>query len=175
MLRSLGISFRIIVSDCDETAIPNESAEDLVKRLALKKAKSVAEKERASWVVGADTIVAVEGRILGKPTSKDEAAAMLQLIQGREHIVYGGIAIVNEAENISHVESHRTRVTMKKMSAEEISDYVASGEPMDKAGSYAIQGIGASLVESVNGSYTNVVGMNLTALIASLGRLCAAR
>jgi len=123
------------------------------------KARDVAAKYPGQWVLGADTVVAVEDVILGKPHSKEEAAQMLRKLSGRRHSVYTGIALVrNKKAMIDFVE---TKVWFRHLSDAEIDQYIATGEPMDKAGAYGIQGKAASFVEKINGSYTNVVGLPL--------------
>ena len=146
----------------------DETPKQMVERLSLAKAQTLTAANPEAWVLGADTCVVIDGHVLGKPENEDQAVAMLQKIQGREHTVWGGLAIVNRNHGVSHVESHSTQVKMASLSDAAIRLYIASGEPMDKAGAYAIQGIGAGLVESVSGSYTNVVGLNLSATLMAL-------
>jgi septum formation protein len=145
----------------------------MVERLALAKAEAVALSHPDAFVIGADTTVAVDGESLGKPESVQDACRMLDKIQGRTHEVWGGIAVLHRGKEISRVWSHVTQVRMCSMSRAEIERYVASGEPMDKAGSYAIQGLGLQFVESVQGSYSNVVGLNIASLMAVLRGLGA--
>lgn len=168
LLQDAGIRFDILPADADETEIPGEPAKQMVERLALAKAEKIALAHPAAWVLAADTTVVVDEKILGKPLDHIDAARMLGLIQGREHEVWGGISLINNQSGFSKTETHCTKVKMRKLSSAEIKAYIETGEPMDKAGSYAIQGVGASLVESVNGSYTNVVGLNLSATLALL-------
>jgi septum formation protein len=171
LLSQAGIPFSIVVSGCDETPIPNESAREMVERLALVKAQAVAENERDAFVVGADTTVFIDGEALGKPESATEARQMLAKIAGRTHEVWGGIAIVHREKGFVRVWSHMTKVTMVSLSPETIAWYVQSGEPMDKAGAYAIQGLGLQFVENVEGSYSNVVGLNISELVQVLEEL----
>jgi septum formation protein len=173
LLSQAGVSFSIVVSGCDETPIPGESAQEMVRRLAVVKADAVAIQHPADFVIGADTTVCINGEVLGKPESFEEACSMLRKIQGRTHEVLGGIAIINRTQGLEHAWTHSTKVTMAPMSEEVIARYVHSGEPMDKAGSYAIQGLGLQFVESVEGSYSNVVGLNISALMAELVKLGA--
>ena len=175
LLSQAGVQFETIVSGCDETPIPGESVKEMVERLAVVKAAAVAGQYRDSLVLGADTTVWIDGESLGKPSSVEEACAMLQRIQGRTHEVWGGVAILHLGRGIHKVWSHSTRVTMIAMSEETIARYVSSGEPMDKAGSYAIQGLGLQFVESIEGSYSNVVGLNITAVMRELSALGACR
>jgi septum formation protein len=173
LLGDVGLSFEILVPGSDEEVLPGESAMKMVERLALRKAWAIAEKNRTSWVLGADTTVVLHGEILGKPLDAQDAERMLSGLQGTTHQVVGAFAVINAARAVEHVEVHRSSVTMVPLSKERIRDYVSSGEPMDKAGSYAIQGIGASLVAAVDGSYTNVVGLNLSAVLQALLKLGA--
>lgn len=173
LLSQAGVDFKIIVSGCDETPVPGESAKEMVERLAVIKAAAVADLHPEAFVIGADTTVWIDEQSLGKPANEDEACAMLKQIQGRTHEVWGGIAVLNRQKGIERVWSHSTRVTMSRMSPETIARYVSSGEPMDKAGSYAIQGLGLQFVESVEGSYSNVVGLNITSLMRELAALGA--
>lgn len=160
--------YSVIVSGCDETPIDGETAQQMVERLAFVKADAVAVSQPDAFVIGADTTVAVDGESLGKPESPQDACRMLERIQGRIHHVWGGIAVLQKSKQLSRVWSHVTEVRMRPMSSSEIESYVQSGEPMDKAGSYAIQGLGLQFVDSVSGSYSNVVGLNIAALISVL-------
>ena len=171
LLSQAGVDFEIIVSGCDETPIPGESVVAMVERLALVKAEAVAVQNPHAYVIGADTTVWIHGESLGKPSSVDEAKEMLKKIQGRTHEVWGGISIRNVSKELTKTWSHVTRVTMSPMSDDVIARYVASGEPMDKAGSYAIQGLGLQFVDVVEGSYSNVVGLNISALMRELASL----
>ncbi|MEY4669578.1 MAG: hypothetical protein RL518_2277 [Pseudomonadota bacterium] len=175
LLSQAGVSFAVVVSGCDETPVPGESAQEMVERLAVIKAAVVADQHPNAYVIGADTTVCIDGEVLGKPESFDEACSMLRKIQGRTHEVLGGIAIINRSQGLEERWSHSTRVTMAPMNEEVIARYVRSGEPMDKAGSYAIQGLGLQFVESVEGSYSNVVGLNISALMVKLIALGAHR
>jgi septum formation protein len=168
LLSQAGVTFTIVVSGCDETPIPGESAREMVERLAVVKAAVVAGQHPHAYVIGADTTVCIDGEVLGKPESFEEACSMLRKIQGRTHEVLGGIAIINRSQSLEKRWSHSTKVTMAPMSEEVIARYVRSGEPMDKAGSYAIQGLGLQFVDSVEGSYSNVVGLNISALMVEL-------
>jgi septum formation protein len=145
----------------------------MVERLAVVKAAVVADQHPNAYVIGADTTVCIDGEVLGKPDSFEDACSMLRKIQGRTHEVLGGIAIINRALGLEKRWSHSTKVTMAPMSEEVIARYVRSGEPM--AGSYAIQGLGLQFVNTVEGSYSNVVGLNISALMAELVALGAHR
>jgi septum formation protein len=168
LLAACGLQPRIVVSHTDEAVLPGEAPQQLVERLAALKASAVALQHRTAWVLGGDTIVVLDGKILGKPESPAHAEAMLQSMQGRSHEVWGAFAVINIERGMTVTRSHRSRVTMVSMSAARIRAYVATGEPLDKAGSYALQGIGAGLVSAVEGSPTNVIGLNIPAVLAEL-------
>jgi septum formation protein len=178
ILRDAGIAFEIIAPRVEETVLPGESAEAMVLRLAEAKARAAAGAlpavKRQVFVLGADTTVvagADGATILGKPTSPEDAARMLCLLSGRTHRVLTGIAVVRllDGEFRSAVES--TLVTFAEFSEAEIARAIASGEPFDKAGAYAIQGRAGRFVERVDGCYFNVVGLPLHRACALLGEL----
>jgi septum formation protein len=160
LLSAIGLRFITEPSDIVEDEIPGESPENMVSRLARLKAAEISVARPRSWILGADTIVVINGRILGKPEDVDDACRMLGLLAGRIHTVFTGYAIINsefpDREKINYVKSD---VLIRPLSSDEIKDYVCTGEPMDKAGSYAIQGLGSGIVQKVEGSYTNVVGL----------------
>ena len=156
ILRALGVSFRVVVSGADERLAPGEQGSAAAERLARLKAASVARVEPPP-ILAADTVVVCEGRILGKPDSPDEAREMLRRLSGRTHEVLTGLCLVDARGMRSGVE--RTTVTFAPMSAEEIDWYVATGEPMDKAGAYHVDGRGALFVSAVDGSPSNVAGL----------------
>jgi septum formation protein len=162
LLNALGIRFVVIPSSVDEAILPGETPEAHVERLAVAKARQVALSVPGRWVLGADTIVVIDGQILGKPHDADQAREMLAMLSDRTHTVFTGYALVNyghpKGERVRHISS---RVHIRTLSPDEIAAYVITGEPMDKAGAYAIQGIGAAIVARVTGSYTNVVGLPL--------------
>jgi len=172
LLNSLGIRFRVVPSSIDESLINGESPQDNVQRLALANARDVSSRFREKWVLGADTIVVIDGQILGKPADEQEARAMLAKLADRTHVVFTGYAIVNssfpERRRVRYAES---RVYIRALSPQQIAGYVRTGEPMDKAGAYAIQGIGSGIVETISGSYTNVVGLPLCEVARDLQQL----
>ncbi len=161
LLADCGFSFEIHSSDVDETVLEGEEPKDLVVRLALAKAKKVAESFTGHFVLGADTDVALGKKIFGKPADKKEAVEMLSLLSGNTHQVLGAIALVNSSTGESFSALSETLVTFRELSEAEIQAYAATNEPYDKAGGYAAQGLGASFISSINGSYTNVVGLDL--------------
>jgi septum formation protein len=143
---------------------------DAVGGLALRKARAVAARRRSGLVLGADTIVVLDGEALGKPASAADAATMLRRLSGRAHAVMTGVAVVDAGSGAEASRTVSSRVTMRAYSDAEIARYVASGEPLDKAGAYAIQGIGRALVAGLEGSRSNVVGLPLEATAELLGR-----
>lgn len=167
LLAELGVAFDVRPADVDESPRPGESAEDLVRRLAVDKGEAglAAAPERPVVVLAADTLVAVEGEVLGKPTDEADAARMLRTLSGTRHQVLTGVAVATaDASGTAAtlaVEVATTHVHMAPWTDEEIDAYVASGEPMDKAGSYAIQEIGDRKVTRIEGSFDNVVGLPL--------------
>jgi septum formation protein len=159
ILRDVGWEFETVRVDVDETRRPDETAVAYVERLALEKAEAGARLSQG-MVLGADTIVVVDSEILGKPTGHTDAARMLRLLSGRWHEVLTGVAVIRtDRTPDSVVASETTLVRFAPLSEREIDWYVASGEPMDKAGAYAIQGRAALFIEEVKGNYLNVVGL----------------
>ena len=156
ILRQAGIPFAVKPANVDETARPGESPEDYVKRVARDKAMA-AGAAPGETVLGGDTVGVVDGAILGKPANSADAVRMLGLLAGREHRVLTGICLQRDAEMV--IDCASTRVWFRPLTPEEITGYIASGEPMDKAGAYAIQGLGSKFIERIEGSYTNVVGL----------------
>lgn len=161
LLETLGIPFDVVVSNEAEDVAPGNAPADHAILLAVRKARAVAKDIDAGLVIGADTIVVLDGEILGKPADDEDAAAMLHNLSGREHEVISGVALVNAASGWSLRRSVHSRVEMRSLSEAEIADYVASGEPRDKAGAYAIQGLGAGLIAGFEGCYNNIVGLPL--------------
>lgn len=158
ILAEMGYDFEIAVADVVEDIIPGESAEDHVTRLSGKKAESVAVDFPDDLVVGADTAVVLDKEILGKPESEKEAIEMLLRLSGKTHAVFTGITIVVMNEQIRRSGYDRTEVTFNELSKRQVSDYVSSGEPLDKAGAYGIQGMGSFLVKSYTGEIDTVIG-----------------
>ena len=186
LLRNAGIAFEVQPADVDEMALEGESPRECAERLAREKALAVWGMRSEDVVLGADTIVVVDGAMLGKPVDADDAARMLRMLSGREHEVITGVCVVSSARGIPRLAksarsgasqaqhegrqaqrgasqirlaSETTRVTMSEISDREIRDYVAAGEPMDKAGAYAIQGRASRWIPRIEGDYSNVVGL----------------
>jgi len=168
LLASIGLDFEVVVSQIDEVHRDGESPENYVARLATEKANAVVLTRPEAWVIGADTTVVIGGELLEKPSDRADGERMLRTISGKSHTVHTGIALLGP--NWRQTEVVSTRVAISPMSAEEIAWYVATGEPMDKAGAYAAQGIGAMFIESIEGSYTNVVGLPLATLMQMMKR-----
>lgn len=175
LLASVGIQFQIIPSHIDETQQPNEEPEAFVLRLSQEKATEVAQRSTVSgrWFIGSDTIVLCDGVILGKPESQQDSADMLRMLSGRSHQVISGYAILDRHNNQWRSRSITTDVTFRSLTEREIEGYIASGEPADKAGSYAIQGLGAFMVTAISGSYSSVVGLPLAQIVTDLQQLGA--
>jgi septum formation protein len=157
-------TFDVIPSGIDEVA--SGSPRQQVEKLALDKAIDIAQQYPDALVIGADTLVAVDDHVLGKPKDKADAAAMLRLLSGRYHSVYTGVAVVINGETHTIVEM--TRVTFNRMTEDEIAEYIATGEPMDKAGAYGIQGYGGKYISGIEGCFFNVMGLPLNRLYTML-------
>ncbi len=155
--------------DADESARPGEAPETYVCRVAALKASAIGQPPAESLVLGADTVVVVDGQRLGKPADRADAADMLRRLSGKTHDVWTGIALVHPGGCIN--EAVRTRVTFQTLPPDVIEWYVASGEPDDKAGAYAIQGLGSRFIEQIAGSYSNVVGLPVERICTHLRRL----
>jgi septum formation protein len=166
--RDLGLTFAVKNADVDEVLLPHEVPESFVLRMAAAKAEVVMHGHPGSWVVAADTVVSIDGCILGKPKDRDDAVGMLMRLSGRDHHVLTGFCVGCRAENSRTIDSVVTKVTFAPFSEDVARAYVATGEPLDKAGAYGIQGRGAFLVASLSGSYSNVVGLPLHQVISCL-------
>jgi len=172
ILRQAGIPFVVKPADVDESVLPGETVDDYVRRVAQQKATAV-EAADGDVVLGADTVVVVGGEMMGKPRDRADAARMLERLAGREHEVITGICLRRGEELL--YDRAVTRVWFTPLTRSEIEQYVASGEPMDKAGAYAIQGLAAKFIERIEGSYTNVVGLPIELLTKHLPGLAALR
>ncbi len=177
LLASLGINVQVVPSQAEETLLANESPRQHVIRLSREKALEVARRKGVAgrWFLGSDTVVLCDETILGKPADAAEAAAMLRSLSGRSHQVLSGYAIYDRSNDKIESEAITTKVWFKKLTDREIAGYIASGEPFGKAGSYAIQGMGAFMIPAIEGSYSNVVGLPLCEVVATLERLGALR
>lgn len=165
LLSFLSQDFIIRTADTDETILPGTSPEDAVKQLAQRKGLAVERKE-GELILSADTVVACDGKILGKPKDEEDAFAMLSMLSGRSHKVFTGYCLWDGTTQV--VDCAETQVTFYPLSQEEIWEYIRTGEPMDKAGAYGIQGKGSLLVEGIQGDYFNVVGLPVAAILRQL-------
>ncbi|KAB2924472.1 MAG: septum formation inhibitor Maf [Bacteroidetes bacterium] len=162
LLRQIGMQFTVEPSGIEERIDASLSFEENVRRLALHKAEDVAHRRTEGIVIGSDTIVVIDGDVLGKPADAAEALRMLRRLSGRTHTVYTGFALVDCADGRRHIDHQETSVTFRALTDDEIADYVAGGSPMDKAGAYGIQDdAGAVFVERIDGCYYTVVGFPL--------------
>lgn len=169
ILKQIGMQFIIRASDLDEEQFDHPiPPTEMVMSLALKKAQKVARSVSEGLIIGADTIVVIEGEILGKPASPTEAIAMLSRLNGKEHSVFTGVALLEVPGGRNAISFVETIVQFRSLGSSEIETYVATGEPFDKAGGYGIQGRGAILVEKINGCYFNVVGLPVAKLVTML-------
>jgi septum formation protein len=187
LLERAGLLVRVLPAPVDEEPLGGENAIGYVKRLAREKASAGVRRIAAAlgndprsagdepprWVLAADTVVTVDELLLGKPSDVAEARAMIERLEGREHCVVTGFALLDLERNKEGIQAVTTRVRFKPMSRAEIETYLAAGESMDKAGAYAIQGVGAYLVEEIVGSYTNVVGLPVAQVCAMLEEMGA--
>jgi septum formation protein len=163
LLRAAGITFEVQATDIPEVPLDGEEPRAFAERLAREKAVAVAVQRSGDWVLGADTIVVVDGEILGKPRDAEDAAHMLRMLSGRAHEVITAVCLVSpqkeRGDGRRDLRSETTRVTFAVLSEEDIAFYVSTGEPMDKAGAYGIQGIAARWIPRIEGDYSNVVGL----------------
>ena len=169
LMEQIGLSFTVKIADIDETMDPSKPPEAQVAEVSARKAAAIAETSRPEDVIiAADTIVVVDDTILGKPHSKEDAKAMLNLLSGRSHRVMTGVTVCRGEESVSHTEI--TEIRFRALSDAEIDAYVESGDPMDKAGSYGIQNAAAIFVSGMHGDYFNVMGLPLCSLTQLLRR-----
>jgi len=165
LLTNAGIAFEVQPAHIPEDPLPGEGAKEYAERLACEKAQAIARLRPQETVLGADTIVVVDGQILGKPSDASDAARMLRLLCGRVHQVITGVCLAVDGQ--CAVDSENTSVVMSEITEKEIADYIATGEPMDKAGAYAIQGRASRWIPRIEGDYSNVVGLPV-ALVCKL-------
>ncbi|MBB5065135.1 nucleoside triphosphate pyrophosphatase [Granulicella mallensis] len=167
LLAQAGFTFEVRAADIDESRHAGELPKDYVRRLALEKAQAIAARNPGAVVLGADTTVVLEGEVLNKPADRADAERMLRLLSGRTHQVHTGLAVVGALGHQSHVET--TDVVFRVIAEDELAAYLASGDPMDKAGAYGIQGYAARWIPRIEGDYFNVVGLPLAAVVRLLG------
>ena len=173
LLHQIGLKFQVIPSTAVEEEQPGETPEEHVVRLSLDKAREVAQRRdiEGRWFIGSDTIVLCDNQILGKPRDTAHATEMLRMLSGREHRVLSGYAILDRQTGEQRSEAVSTKVWFRQLTEIEIARYIATQEPMDKAGAYAIQGFGVCFVSRIEGSYTNVVGLPLCRLTRAMKEL----
>ena len=159
LLEQAGLTFTVIPSTVDESSVPAHTPEDHVRLLAEAKAKEISESYPESWVIGADTLVLIDGNILGKPDSATRARQMLETLSGKTHRVLTSFCVCCKSNGRTFFETVESKVLFKTLSDGEIDWYIRTGEPFDKAGGYAVQGLGSFFVKRIEGSYTNVVGL----------------
>jgi len=168
LLEQAGLVFTVVPSDVDEDEITVTEPDHYVRYLAEAKARDISNKHPDNWVLGSDTIVVIDSLILGKPASREDAFAMLKRLSGRVHYVFTGYCLSCQTKQRVISETVKTLVQFKELSDDEIDWYVRTPEPFDKAGAYAIQGLGTFLVKRIEGSYTNVVGLPVCEIIETL-------
>ena len=169
LLTRIGLDFKVIEPGIRESVWEGEAPLDFAKRMAREKTLSVSGNvSRGRIVVGGDTVVSVSGEILGKPSDEENAFSMLQKLSGKTHEVITGFCVARSPREVFHLGATSTEVRIKSLDSEEMRRYIKTGEPMDKAGAYAIQGAGSCLVEWIRGSYTGVVGLPLSELVSVL-------
>ena len=168
LLEKIGLKFEVDASDCAEEIDPALEPDEMVHRISLAKAKSVTSRHKDTIIIAADTIGVIGKKLLGKPHTADEARKMLAQISGKSHEVITGFTVLDTASNKVFSGTVNTKVYIKKLTGQEIAAYVRTGEPLDKAGAYGIQGLGAVIVEKIEGDYYNVMGLPLNALTNAL-------
>jgi septum formation protein len=173
LLRLAGIDFEVMPSGIDETFRPGETPREHVLRLSGEKALAVARIHADRWILGADTIVVIDGDVLGKPGSVAEAKEMLEKLSGREHEVFTGFSIARQGKGLMVREVIESKVLFRKITDDEMDWYAGSEEPYDKAGAYAVQGVAAVFIREIRGSYTNVMGLPLCEVVEALKRVSA--
>lgn len=170
LLTSIGVDFEVLPSHVPEVHQEGEAPEEYVARLSRDKAHAIALQHPDRWVIAADTTVLLGEQLLEKPVDARDAERMLAAIAGKTHVVYTGVTLENVERDWRETRVAESEVRMLSLSAEDIAWYVKTGEPLDKAGAYAVQGIGAMFIDSIHGSYTNVVGLPLATLFQMLRR-----
>ena len=168
LLEQIGLRFEVEPSDYEEDIVPGSEPHEMARKLSLGKARAAARKHRNAIIIAADTFVVFGDRILGKPRTDAEAREMLRALNGQAHSVITGFTVLDTESGKVVSRSVETRVHMRKLTLKEIDSYVRTKEPLGKAGGYAIQGLGAVLIERIEGDYSNVVGLPLSALAESL-------
>lgn len=173
LLQSAGLKFKIIPAHVNEDYLRGESPSKHVRRLSRDKAMMISRRHQNAWVLGADTIVVIDGIILGKPQNKTQAKKMLTTLSGRDHTVFTGFSIINSGKTVCRTKVIQSTVRFKSIRREEMHWYINCAEPYDKAGGYAVQGKGACFIKSIRGSYTNVIGLPLCEVLEEFNKLQA--
>jgi septum formation protein len=168
ILEKTGLKFRVDESDYEEKIVPGLKPHELAVLFSCKKARAVARRYRDALIIAADTIVVLKGKLFGKPRDAEDASKMLKALSGKSHYVITGFTIIDTGIKKELSRSIETKVFFKRLSAVEIEAYIRSGEPLDKAGAYGIQGLGAVIVKKIEGDFFNVVGLPLNAVVGSL-------
>jgi len=168
LLQQMGLVFHTAAADIDEGVLDGEGPDAYAARMAESKARVVGRDNPDAWILGADTVVTIDERILGTPGAKDEAREMLRALSGKRHVVISAYCLFHQKDGVCLVRSVESGVVFKDLREHEIEGYLNSGEPFDKAGGYAVQGLGAFMVREVHGSYTNVVGLPICQVIESM-------
>jgi septum formation protein len=175
LLTLLGLPFEIVPSDVEETFLPGETPREHVLRLSEEKARRISERYPEAWVMGADTIVIINGEVLGKPRTSAEAKDMLAKLSGQVHRVFTGFAVMRMRGDFIVSDAVESSVLFREIPEDEMVWYIRSEEPYDKAGAYAVQGMGAFFIKEIHGSYTNVMGLPLCEVVDVLKRIGAIR
>jgi septum formation protein len=173
LLKLMGLDFEVMPANINEAILPGETPRKHVLRLSEEKARFVAPRHPDAWVLGADTIVVVAEEVLGKPGSVAEAKEMLEKLSGRAHEVFTGFCIIRQDQGVRIQEVVRSAVIFRKIAADEMAWYTGLEEPYDKAGAYAVQGMGAFFIREIRGSWTNVMGLPLCEVVDALRRVRA--
>ncbi len=168
ILEKTGLKFKVDKSGCEEITDPGMRPHEIARFLSREKARHVAAKYRDALIIAADTLVFLRGRLFGKPCNEEDAKEMLKALSGKAHSVITGFTIIDTASNKELSRSVQSKVFFKRLSRDEIAAYIRSGEPLDKAGAYGIQGLGALLVRRIEGDFFNIMGLPLYALAGSL-------
>lgn len=171
LLRMIAIEHEVVPAAIDESIHPGETPEVYVERVAREKGTAIARRRPEALVLSADTIVVIDGRVLGKPRNAAEARSMLRMLGGRTHVVHTAVAVARDGGTTMASAIESARVTFRALADAEIAAYVATGEPMDKAGAYGIQGLGATLVDRVEGDFFAVMGLPLRRCVDLLERV----
>ncbi len=168
LLQQMGIVFETAAADIDERVLDGEAPGPYTARMAETKARVVGKDNPDAWILGADTVVTLDDRIMGIPGSRDEAREMLRTLSGKLHTVISSFCLLNQRDNLAETRGVESGVLFRELRPREIEGYLNSGEPFDKAGGYAVQGLGAFMVREVHGSYANVVGLPICQVIETM-------